>query len=416
VIRSGRVRESVTMSYNPPRTSLSSSRIILTCFAVLAIGACAQSTPVEGDTGSGGTNQTGGSTGTGGHATGGTTGTGGVTGTGGAGTGGTGTGGVIGTGGAKGGTTGTGGTGTGGTGTGGTGTGGTGTGGAKGGSSGATGTGGAGTGGLTGTGGVLGTGGAKGGTTGTGGTGTGGGKGGATGTGGTSATGGTSGGTDPCTVTTLPSGGTQHTSSNASGTAGSLSWTIWSNGSAGSITTFSTPAFVANWNNSGDYLARIGLQWGNSGKSVSSLGTVGADFSETKSGSAGGYSYIGIYGWSVNPCVEWYIVDDSYGNLPFNPGGSQIGTLSVDGGTYNIIQRNTTGTGGNRCGNVSSWNQIYSMRTTKRSCGHISISDHWAAWASHNQTLGNQLEASILVEAGGGSGSVQFPLANVTAQ
>jgi hypothetical protein len=56
------------------------------------------------------------------------------------------------------------------------------------------------------------------------------------------------------------------------------------------------------------------------------------------------------------------------------------------------------------------------MRTTKRACGHISISDHWAAWASHNQTLGNQLEASILVEAGGGSGSVTFPVANVTAQ
>jgi endo-1,4-beta-xylanase len=410
------------MSNSPLRSSLSLTRVMLACFAAAAFAACAQSTPLGGETGTGGTSETGGTTGTGGNVTGGTTGTGG-TGTGGSkggttGTGGTATGGVLGTGGAKGGTTGTGGMGTGGTGTGGTGTGGTetggttGTGGAKGGT---TGTGGTGTGGLAGTGGVIGTGGAKGGATGTGGTGTGGAKGGTTGTGGTTATGGTSGGTDPCSVTTLPSGGTQHTSSNASGTAGSLSWTIWSNGSAGSITTFSTPAFVANWNNSGDYLARIGLQWG-SGKSVSSLGTVGADFSETKSGSAGGYSYIGIYGWSVNPCVEWYIVDDSYGNLPFNPGGSQIGTLSVDGGTYNIIQRNTTGTGGNRCGNVSSWNQIYSMRTTKRSCGHISISDHWAAWASHNQTLGNQLEASILVEAGGGSGSVQFPLANVTAQ
>ncbi len=189
------------------------------------------------------------------------------------------------------------------------------------------------------------------------------------------------------------------------------------NGSGGSITTFTTPAFSASWGpNSGDYLARIGLSWGNSGKAVSALGTVGADFSETKSGSAGGYSYIGIYGWSVNPCVEWYIVDDSYGSLPFNPGGSQIGTLNVDNGTYNIIQRTTTGTGGNRCGNVTSWNQIYSMRTSKRTCGHISISDHWAAWAAKNQTLGNQLEASILIEAGGGTGSIQFPVANVTAQ
>ena len=137
---------------------------------------------------------------------------------------------------------------------------------------------------------------------------------------------------------------------------------------------------------------------------------------ETKSGSAGGYSYIGIYGWSVNPCVEWYIVDDAYGSLPFNPGGSMVGTATIDGGTYNIIARSTTGTGGNRCGNVSSWNQIYSMRTSKRSCGTISITDHWNAWAKANQQLGSMLEASILIEAGGGSGSISFPTANVTAQ
>ena len=31
-------------------------------------------------------------------------------------------------------------------------------------------------------------------------------------------------------------------------------------------------------------------------------------------------------------------------------------------------------------------------------------------------TLGNMLEASILVEVGGGTGSIQFPVANVTAQ
>ena len=317
-----------------------------------------------GATGSGGTISTGGTTGTGGSSSkGGATGTGGI---------------EPGSGGAAGaGTAGHVGSGTGGL---------TGTGGAKGGSSG--------TGGVTGTGGALGTGGAKGGSSGTGG---------ATGT----------GGSVDCTGS-LPSGGTTH-SGNSQGTAAGLSWQLWMNGSGGTITTYSTPAFSANWNNSGDFLARIGMSWGN-GKAYTSLGTVKADFAETKSGSAGGYSYIGIYGWSTNPCVEWYIVDDSYGNLPFNPGGSMVGTATIDGGTYNIIARSTTGTGGNRCGNVSSWNQIYSMRTSKRTCGTISITDHWNAWAKANQQLGAMLEASILIEAGGGSGSISFPTANVTAQ
>ena len=389
---------------NSPRPSQRSIGIVASCLAAMVLTACAQSESVSGQGGSGGT-----STGTGGDATGGasaeggSTGTGGITGTGGltgsGGLNGTGgvfsTGGTTGTGGAKGGSTGTGGTSTGGTiGSGGL----TGTGGAKGGS---TGTGG------TATGGGTGTGGAKGGSTGTGGTA----AGGATGTGGSA---GGSGTTVDCNAT-LPSGGTMHTG-DTQGTAAGLSWQLWANGSGGSITTFSVPAFSAAWNNSGDFLARSGLSWGN-GKAVSSLGTVTAQFTETKSGGAGNYSYIGIYGWSVNPCIEWYIVDDSYNKMPVNPGSTtNKGTVTIDGGSYTLYTRATTGTGGNRCGNVSNWTQFYSVRQTARTCGQISISDHFSAWANAGMTLGSVLEASILMEAGGGSGSISFPVANVTAQ
>ena len=251
----------------------------------------------------------------------------------------------------------------------------------------------------------MGTGGAKGGTTGTGGT---------TSTGGSTGSAGSSG---TCTTGSLPSGGTMHTG-NSQGMAGSLTWQLWANGSGGSITTFSVPAFGAAWNNSGDFLARIGLEWGNSGKAVSSLGTVTAQFAETKTGNAGGYSYIGIYGWSVNPCIEWYIIDDSFNTMPVNPGSTtNKGTVTIDGGSYILYTRPTTGTGGNRCGSsVTSWNQFYSVRKTARTCGQISISDHFSAWSAAGMTLGSVLEASILIEAGGGTGSVAFPTANVTAQ
>ena len=52
----------------------------------------------------------------------------------------------------------------------------------------------------------------------------------------------------------------------------------------------------------------------NSTKTYSQLGTISADFAFTKTGSAGGYSYIGIYGWSENPLHEYYIVEDWFGN------------------------------------------------------------------------------------------------------
>jgi endo-1,4-beta-xylanase len=213
------------------------------------------------------------------------------------------------------------------------------------------------------------------------------------------------------------SGGTQHSSSNAQGTAAGLSWSIWSNGTGGSITTYSLPAFTAAWNNSGDFLARMGLEWGSSGRSLAQLGTVAAKFAETKSGTAGGFSYVGVYGWSVNPCIEWYIIDDSYGRMPVNPGNTiNKGTVTIDGSPYTLYTRPTSGTGGSRCPGVSSWTQFYSVRQTARQCGQISVSDHFKAWAAAGMTLGSVLEAKVLIEVGGGIGSIDFTTANVTAQ
>jgi hypothetical protein len=338
--------------------------------------------------------------GSGGSSTGGQTGAGGSA-----------TGGETGAGGARGGSTGTGGVATGGvTGTGGSaGTGGT----SKGGSSGTGGAAGSkGTGGTVGTGGVIGTGGTAagghtGGSTGTGGTN----LGGATGTGGT--TGGGGAVTVDCSAA-VPSGGTVHQSSNATGMAAGLDWTIWSNSSAGSITTYSVPAFSASWNNSGDYLARLGVQW-NDTKTYDQYGTIAAQFVEKKTGSGGGYSYIGIYGWSVSPCIEFYIVEDSYNQMPVNPGNTtNKGTADIDGGTYIIYSRPTSGTGGSKCSGVSNWTQYYSVRKTARTCGTISVSQHFAAWAAAGLSLGKMDQVQLLVEVGGGSGNIDFATANVT--
>ena len=130
----------------------------------------------------------------------------------------------------------------------------------------------------------------------------------------------------------------------------------------------------------------------------------------------GGYSYVGMYGWTLNPCVEWYVIEDTFKTLPFNPGGTvDKGQVTIDGGTYQIYTRDTTGTGGSRCGNVSNWIQYYSIRTSPRSCGVISLTDHFEAWESKGMSMaGNLLEAKILAEVGGDAGSVDFPVANVT--
>jgi endo-1,4-beta-xylanase len=361
---------------------------VATCLALLGCG----SGGMTGSDGTGGTTATGGTTGTGGTtSTGGTPGTGGVTGTGGST--------------ATGGTTGTGGTGTGGT----TATGGiTGTGGTagRGGSTGAGGTAGrVGTGGT----GVAG----HGGTTGTGGTT---GSAGHAGTGGTPGTGGS--GVDGGVVTldcsaVMPTGGTVHTGSNINGTADGLNYGIWTNGSGGSITTFTNAhAFSTTWNNSQDFLAHLGLDF-NTAKAYTAYGTITAQIVEKKSGSGGGFSSIGMYGWTHSPCVEWYINEDSYNGL----GGGGSATAVIDGATYHLQSKTTTGTGGaNACesGHSGGWTQMISTRSSARTCGTITVSDHFAAWEKQGWSLGTLSSVHINVEVGGGSGTIDFPVANVT--
>ncbi len=208
-------------------------------------------------------------------------------------------------------------------------------------------------------------------------------------------------------------GGTQHTGNNQ-GTAAGLTWYLWSNASSGSITTYSTPAFSASWNNSGDFLARLGLKW-NDTQTRDQYGAITAQFAENKTGTGGSYSYIGVYGWSVSPCVEYYIVEDSYSVMPVNPGSAtNKGNANIDGGMYILYSRPVSGTGSSLCSGVSSWTQFYSVRQTARQCGQISISEHFKAWNDAGMTLGKLDQATILVEAGGGTGSIDFTTASVT--
>ena len=140
------------------------------------------------------------------------------------------------------------------------------------------------------------------------------------------------------------SGGSTYTGSNVNGTADGLNYGIWSNGSGGSITVFpNAHAFSASWNNGGDFLAHVGLDF-NASKAYTAYGTIAAQFVETKTGSGGGYSSIGMYGWTHSPCVEWYINEDSYNGL-----SKTSVTATIDGGTYYLKSNTTTGSGGNAC-------------------------------------------------------------------
>jgi endo-1,4-beta-xylanase len=245
----------------------------------------------------------------------------------------------------------------------------------------------------------------NGGNAGSGGASMGGAGGGAAGGGGTSST---------CMSGTPPTGGTQHCSSNAQGSVGGgYSYSIWSSGSGGCITPYGVgAAFKATWNNSANFLARVGLAFG-SDRTPDQIGTFSADYAETKTGTDGGASFIGIYGWSENPLHEYYIVDDWFGSRP--NWGEKVGTTTVDGGTYDILTH-TQVNQPSITGSNATFVQFWSMRQTARQCGHISISEHFKAWANLGMTLGKMEECRIVVEVVGGSGSIDFTSATVVAK
>jgi endo-1,4-beta-xylanase len=308
---------------------------------------------------------------------------------------------------------------------------------ASGGSSGTSAGGTADTGGLTSTpatggSGAAGTGGGKGGSTANGGLATGGGiatSGGTTASGGITATGGltTSGGAtatggtaSACPPVTALTGGKQYCSNAKGNVSGGYSYELWAEGSGtGCMTVHGVDgAFSATWNDVEDFLARVGLQFDQT-KTPAQIGTISSDFAETKTASSG-LVYVGIYGWTVSPLVEYYILDDWGSTKPADTASdgtprTKAGTIDVDGETYDVYTHERVNkpaiTGDNK-----TFQQYFSIRRTARTCGHISISEHFSKWAGLGLSLGKLFEAKLLLEAQNGSGTIAFSKATVVVK
>ena len=176
---------------------------------------------------------------------------------------------------------------------------------------------------------------------------------------------------------------------------------IWYQGGNNSMTYYDNGTYKASWSGTNDFLARVGFKY-NEDKSYEELGPIDAYFNWKKDGNAGGYNYIGIYGWTVDPLVEYYIVDDWY-NKPGAYLGQKKGEITVDGDTYDIYQNTRVQQPSIK--GTATFPQYFSVRRSARSCGHIDVTAHMKKWESLGMKMGKMYEAKVLVEAGGGTGS-----------
>ena len=189
----------------------------------------------------------------------------------------------------------------------------------------------------------------------------------------------------------------------ATGNVGSspYHYEIWYQGGNNSMTSYDNGTFKASWSGTNDFLARVGFKYDEK-STYEEVGPIDAYFKWKKDGSAGGYNYIGIYGWTVDPLVEYYIVDDWY-NKPGSYLGQKKGEITVDGDTYDIHENTRVQQPSIK--GTSTFPQFFSVRRNSRSCGHIDITAHFKKWESLGMKMGKMYEAKVLVEAGGGSGS-----------
>ena len=176
-------------------------------------------------------------------------------------------------------------------------------------------------------------------------------------------------------------------------------------------------AFRTEWNSAHDYLGRVGF-FMNENKPYSDYKNLYADYNYIRSatGTGGGYSYIGIYGWTKDPQVEWYIVEDWFGDgILSSPGilGTYKGDFETSDGVEYKIYRNVRPAGsGSILGDGEPFPQYFSVRQrTNHSpeapmCGSVAISEHFEKWETFDDMkMGTDLyEVKFLVEAGGGTG------------
>ena len=113
--------------------------------------------------------------------------------------------------------------------------------------------------------------------------------------------------------------------------------------------------------------------------------------------------YLTLYGWSKDPLVEYYVVDNWGGFTPPGPGAVPLGTVHSDGGTYRVYrmrrieQPSIAGT--------ASFDQYWSVRTARRPLGRdslITFANHVAAWRRAGMKLGS-LDYQVFATEGFGS-------------
>lgn len=124
-------------------------------------------------------------------------------------------------------------------------------------------------------------------------------------------------------------------------------------------------------------------------------------------GVGSGVGLLAVYGWSTNPLVEYYIMEN---NFDYPSAGTVKGSVTSDGSSYTIWEN--TRVNEPSIQGTATFNQYISVRNSKRSSGTVTVANHFNAWKSLGMNLGTMNFQVMAVEGWGGQGGVQQSVSN----
>lgn len=184
----------------------------------------------------------------------------------------------------------------------------------------------------------------------------------------------------------------QTITNNTQGTHDGFFYSFWNDGQSGSASMTLGPGgnYSTTWNNINNFTAGKGWKTGKPDRTVCFEGSY----------NGGNNGFLAVYGWTKDPLIEYYVVE-SYGNWTPPGNTSDIihkGSFTSDGGTYNIYV--STRTNKPSIIGTATFQQYWSVRTTKRSTGTVTFANHIEKWKSLGMNMGTTWDYQIMESEG----------------
>jgi len=164
--------------------------------------------------------------------------------------------------------------------------------------------------------------------------------------------------------------------------------------------------FKCSWSDINNVLFRSGKKF-NETQTYSQIGDISIEYNApTFSITSGNVAYLSVYGWitggsstTKDNLVEYYIVE-KYASYNPGTGGTVKGTVTIDGSTYTLYEKQMSNMASVKPG-INSFTQYLSVRNSQRTSGTISVSEHFKAWNNAGMTKvnGKMYEVALKVEA-----------------